>query len=169
MKMKIFFSQGLINSYELESKKAKYPRIILHENLLNILKIMFETQQDDMTLLGVDKMLVCDSNSTIFINPFNKYETLERYVKQDRFKELVKKERGITLTDEDIELSRIIDRNLQTRILKNVNTQISSCRNEAEIDYNKLNKFLWIKEFIEWNQEPKSSKKFEQLNYSHLN
>jgi hypothetical protein len=56
----MIFSEGLVNSYKLESKKAVYPRIVLHDNLFGSLKRMFETQEEDMTLLGLNKLLISD-------------------------------------------------------------------------------------------------------------
>lgn len=162
----MIFSEGLINSHDLESEIAVYPRIILNENLFDILKIMIKDQKDDMALLGVDKMLVCDNNGIVFINPFNPQEAYSKYANQESFKEKVKEEYGVPLPAEHTKIAKIRDSNLQSRILKNVENRIV----EYKDDYTILKKYLWLKELIKWNQDPKSSKiKFEYLKLKHLN
>jgi hypothetical protein len=42
----IVFGQGLIDAYQLENRAAKYPRIILSDNLISKLKYPLETKKD---------------------------------------------------------------------------------------------------------------------------
>ena len=117
------FSDGLIKSYELEKEKAVYPRIILHDNLLSILKDMFENHEKGMTYIGIKKILIRDWDGVIFINPFNKFEVYEEYLKDKNTKSRLKKH-GI-LADDVLKDYKNEDRDLRSKILENVNVKIS--------------------------------------------
>lgn len=47
------FGQGLIDSYKLESNNAKYPRIILSDNLLKELNYPIETKEIDILIINM--------------------------------------------------------------------------------------------------------------------
>ncbi len=158
------FSEGLINSYILESKKAMYPRIILHDNVLNILKYMFENHEEDMTLIGVKKILIRDWDGVIFINPFNLSDVYEEFLKdKDTISRL--KAHGI-LADDVLKDYKKEDRNFQSKVLKNVEDKIKELKSKDKTDYNILKKYLWLKEFIRWNQGYQSKLKFNFIEYN---
>lgn len=73
----IIFSEGLIKAYELESKKAIYPRIILDEELADIIKNYYKTHKNILSHSGIDEILLIDSEGIIFLNPFNYYVSLK--------------------------------------------------------------------------------------------
>jgi hypothetical protein len=172
---KRIFSEGLINSYDLEQNKAVYPRIIIHDNLINILKDMFENHKEDMVSLGVDKILIRDCEGIIFINPFNKFEVFEKHMRTKRFQDKLKKKFGITLQEHHLKSFIQKDVDIQSQISKNVEDKIDEVKsNKNEYKSQKkydniLKKYYWLIEFLKWNINPKSSKiKFEYLKLEHL-
>lgn len=172
---KRIFSEGLINSYKLKSKKALYPRIILHDNLLNILKDMHENHRKDMEILGVDKILVRDWDGVIFINPFNNFEVYENAMQGKRFKRRFKRRFNRPLLRNDLKILEKADKDLQLEILKNVEKKIKELKLKRETEINKdkidnvLKKYYWLREFTKWNRNPKSSKiRFQTLKIEHL-
>jgi hypothetical protein len=162
----MIFSEGIVNSYKLESKKAVYPRIIIHNNLFKSIRAMFENHEEEVDFLGFNKGLICDWDGVIFINPFNNCGIDEKYVKA-RFKEAIKKYEVTPIEDPIYQLKNI-DEDLRSLVLKDVKNQINELKSNPD-DYNKLRKYLWLKELISWNRDPESSKiKFENLKLEHL-
>lgn len=165
----MIFSEGLVNSYELESKKALYPRIIFDNEVSDMLKIMFENYKEAMVYYGIDKMLLFDWDSELFINPFTKRESLKNFIGIEGY-EKDKQPKTPEKTHELIEWCKFEglkqeDKDSQLNILKNVKSHISKLESDKEeIDYNTLRKYLWLQELIKWNIDPESSKiKFEFL------
>lgn len=138
----LIFSEGLIKSYELESK-AVHPRIILDNELLDVLESLYKTHKEFMSDYSIDKLLISDWDGLVFINPFNLIE--------------------ITLKDVDIkDRPKVIeeDKKLKSEISENVQKKIDKYKKEE--DYGILRKYLWLKELIKWNNDENSSKiKFE--------
>jgi hypothetical protein len=157
----LIFSEALIKSYNLELTEAMYPRIILDVTLFKYLKIMYKHHKDSMINLGIDQALVCDWDGLIFINPFKKFESSKDFVKtEEYFKD----------ENEKMEFLCKLDKDFMSSTLQNVEKQIYNFKPlKKKSDYNKLRKYLWIKELIKWNQDPKSSKiRFEKLEYEHF-
>jgi len=73
----IIFSEGLIKAHELESKKAIYPRIILDEELADLIKNYYKSHEQILSRSGIDEILFIDAEGIIFINPFNYYLSLK--------------------------------------------------------------------------------------------
>lgn len=69
----IIFSEGLVKAYELESEKAIYPRIILDEELANLIKKYYKSHKKILLRSGIDEILLIDAEGIVFINPFNYY------------------------------------------------------------------------------------------------
>ena len=130
----MIFSDGLIKAYELESK-AMHPRIILDDEIANILKDLFKTHKDQMSRYGFDKLLVSDWDGLVFINPFDSNALLSDDKKQEAI---------------------IVDRKIILEILKNVENKIKYKDEKIR------RKYIWLKELINWNLDKNSSKiKFE--------
>jgi hypothetical protein len=63
----IIFSGGLVEAYTLESKIAKYPRIVVSPKMLDAVKGL----DDEFDILN--SMFILDSEDVCFLNPFNNY------------------------------------------------------------------------------------------------
>lgn len=163
------FSEGLINSYFLESSLAKYPRIIIHENLYEILKIMIN-DKPKASNFGVNKLLLCDWDGTIFINPFKRFEVREKYLNKKNIRKKFKEQHGFELTKEHFKQMRIKEMRTNERILSNVQNKIHEIRAEEKFDPHVEKKYMWLKELIKWNQNETSSQiKFKYVRYRDLN
>jgi hypothetical protein len=73
----IIFSEGLIRAYELESKSV-YPRIILDDELIRRLKASWAIINEELSVMGMDKVIISDWDGSIFINPFNYFQSIEK-------------------------------------------------------------------------------------------
>jgi len=64
----MIFSQGLVNAYELETKKAVYPRVLVDKIIID----KFEKYEiKELKAVGINKYLLNDWEGMIFLNPFN--------------------------------------------------------------------------------------------------
>ncbi len=147
----MIFSKALIRSYKLESETAIYPRIILDDSLVEIMKNAFHNEKKDIKLYGIDKALLLDWEGVVFLNPFNLGHSLEKYyLSLNKSPYGTEKDTKKALMDQDKE--EIFDVN--DKVKKN----IIKFNSEKKI----LKKYLWLQELIKWNQNPNSSKiKFE--------
>lgn len=65
----MIFSKGLVTAYELESKSAKYPRIVVDKNLIELVE---GTSKDpDDTIRNLNYSLLYDDDGLQFINYLN--------------------------------------------------------------------------------------------------
>lgn len=170
----IIFSQGLVNSYMLESKKAKYPRILVDEKIMQKL-----TNYDSRKILncGLNSVLLKDDKDLVFLNPFNPIVVLESQI--DQIKSYLKSDN--TFNDQDIELLiktfyditiSLFEKNLEiikkvalaqlelihAQIIMNKETFFNEKREEE------FEKYFWIEELLKWNQDENSTGlKFERV------
>lgn len=153
----MIFSEGLIKSYELESK-AVYPRIILDDELINRFKKFWIKNKDTVSLFGVDKLLISDWDGSVFINPFNLSQALENMVLTGHTKKP-----SFYDENKDVKTNLVeIDYKAQMRVLNDLNTKIEELKDKN--DDNVLKKYIWLKELVKWNINPESAKiKFEYL------
>lgn len=154
----IIFSEGLIKAYELESKSI-YPRIILDDELIKRLKTSWISMDDELSIMGMDKVIISDWDGSIFINPFNHFQSLEKMIKNNLTKtSLYEETNGLTIN------SVKSDYEFHIRVLKNLENKISEIKLDDKMDNHVLRKFIWLKELLKWNMDPESSKiKFEYL------
>lgn len=156
----MIFSEGLIKSHLIESKKAIYPRILIDDNLFK----EFKTKIDKKKLRKYNSYLfqtfVYDWDDSIFINPFKKPKVPpedEEYPNVifgiiDRVEDLKKLTSGM----EDL---KDISKNVKNEITR-YKRQIRENKTEIK-KYEKneiLRKFLWLNELIKWNEDKNSSK-----------
>lgn len=167
----MIFSKGLIKAYELESKKAVYPRIIIDDELIKRLEEFWGNHKDILYPLGVDKLLVSDWDGSIFINPFNlsqeSEETpleMENSVFQKALLELERENLSFNGEIDDLRSRFLeIDYDAQIRVSKNLEYKIEKLSSD-KIDDNILRKYIWLNELFKWNLDPESSRiRFEYL------
>ena len=154
----IIFSDGLIKSYYLESKKAIYPRIIIDDELINRIKRLWKHDKTHLSNFGIQKKIIVDWEGTTFINPFNPTQSMGKMFSEGIVENLSSNK------DENTLKSNLegIDKNFHLQVMKNLNNKIAEYKWKG--DNHILRKYLWLKELLNWNMEPKSSKiKFEYL------
>lgn len=149
----MIFSDGLIKAYELENKRAIYPRTILDEELVQRLKWLWMDQRDTIELFGTNKKIIVDEEGIALINPFNLIQSTDK----GNFEE-IKKQFNNKNDFKAYLLS--IDNKYNNEILKNLEDKIEQYKD----DNHKQIKYLWLKDLLNWNMDPKSSEhKFEYL------
>jgi hypothetical protein len=149
----LIFSEGLIKAFDLESKKAVYPRIIIDKELVKRLKRLWKTDKKVLLDFGIDKKILTDWNGTAFINPFNAMKSVARFT-LDKEKEEFKSK---TAFEKEM---RRIDKGYYRGIKKNVENKIAEYKNDDHI----LQKYLWLNELLRWNMNQKQTRiKFEYL------
>ncbi|WP_424353790.1 hypothetical protein [Methanobacterium sp. MBAC-LM] len=144
----MIFSDGLVKAHNLENKEALYPRTILDEDLVQRFKRLWINQKDAILEFNVQTRLITDEEGITFVSPFNLMQSMDKQTLVDTSaprskKDLIK-----------------IDNNFNREILKDVEEKIIKYKDNERV----LPKYEWLKEFINWNIKPKSSKyKFEYL------
>jgi len=140
----IIFSDGLIKAYDLEVKKAIYPRIVLDKSLTDRLIRLWKNQKDKLIDFGINKLLLVDYEGTVFLNPFNPFETMGNNIPEN-------------LKDKNV--SELIDY-FHNKMKVNIQNNIKIHENNERVQ----RKFLWLNELLKWNLNPNNSKiKFEYL------
>ena len=171
----IIFSKGLVDSYLIESKKAIYPRIVIDENLIKELKPILTEQIGLMRKCNLCSAFLLDEAGLLFLNPFklgsyaekaynydkNMFNKANRFVSDPNWMNSFEEEdKGKKLKE--------LDEKIIEDVFKNVERQIKYYKGElvknnySVNQYEKLRKYLWLKELIKWNKDKDSSKiKFE--------
>lgn len=168
----IVFSEGLIKAYELESKKAIYPRVILDYNVQKAVKYIFKNDEklkNAMSCFGVKKMILSDWDNIIFLNPFSWNSTkinskgLEKAMKSGINQYFNALNLKMPPELEDINLNNSFEelQNYSLSFAKNIKNTIEELENKNKDDRNRyhiLQKYLWLQELVKWNIDPKSAK-----------
>jgi len=146
----LIFSGGLVEAYELESKQAKMPRIIVSDKLLKAI--------NENRCYCADYMFLVDNGLT-FINPFNHNLIdsdfvdimIEEYFRNSGVAGIM----DMTFREQD-ELEK-------SRTLESVLTQIDIELAKTGMDENVSQKYKWLKEFVKHEKGEKSEIEF--VNY----
>lgn len=64
----LLVSEGLVQAVEIESKHAKYPRIMLHESVIKELQFILENSEN--SIFDFARYIIQDESNSWFINPF---------------------------------------------------------------------------------------------------
>lgn len=147
----IIFSKGLIKAYKNESEIAIYPRIIIDSELA-------ETIKEEMHSLNFKKLndfigtiIMKDWDGLYFINPFEYFWYMHLLPDTDGFTEQQLETRKKFLEEHNLAYAKIYE-TVETNITKH------------KSDYNTQKKYLWLKEFLEWHNNPTTSKiTFEKM------
>jgi len=144
----MIFSDGLIKAHHLEKKEALYPRTILDEDLVQRFKRLWVDQKDIILDFNVQTRLITDEKGITFINPFNLMQSMDKQTLKDINAQHSKKK------------LKKIDNKFNRERLEDIEGKIIKYKDNKCV----LPKYEWLKEFINWNIKPKSSKyKFEYL------
>ena len=109
-------------------------------------------QRETIELFGTNKKIIIDKEGVAFINPFNLVKSTDKGTYEDLKRQFN--------NEKDFRASVLnLDNDYNGKILKNLENKIK----KHEDDKSVLPKFLWLKDLLEWNMDPKSSNKFEYL------
>ena len=78
---KFLFGDGMVSAYLMESKRAKYPRIIVEENVINLARKHHAAQnRPEEELKYVKDIVTLDDDGYFFIDYFEKYAKQIDYI-----------------------------------------------------------------------------------------
>jgi hypothetical protein len=143
----LIFSGGLVDAYELESKKAKYPRILVSDKFLNEVEHLRSDYKRDM--------FVKEENE-IFINPFN-FTIIDSREANEKLEQIENVLPGNGIISGDFEESAIQEK---VKIVKSVRKIFSSKSIKPEAEPSVVEKFDWIVDFCDF-QLTGNSKRFK--------
>lgn len=162
----IIFSKGLIQAYNLESKKAIYPRTLIDQTIIDKL---LNYDHDSILAMSFDTSIIIDWEYLAFLNPFNLTETSRKQLQavhnnlsfenekiDNNLAKSINKYSMSQLESTDKLLDSVIleEYNELDKILKLINDNLSFYINDEKV----YKKYLWIKEFIIWIKGENSSR-----------
>lgn len=149
----IIFSDSLIKAYTLENEVAKYPRILLDNELIIRLKTLWTNKKEMLLLFGMDKIIIEDQEGSTFINPFNYAQSMEKLI-SDGYTEIPSLyDKNKNLRTNSIEN----DKKIHDKFLEQIEIEIIEEKLNANPDKRILNKCLWLIDLLNWNMDPHSS------------
>lgn len=154
----MIFSNALIKAYDIETKIAKYPRIVIDDNVLkqlnkiakrNIIKVMFP------------KLIVKDWTGLAFLNPFKIIEFVQSMMTE--VPEVIEELNKIaTVNPQILEMVAglepdISDQALTELVYDRINLKLKKHKTDKDI----YEKYLWLREFVDWQDDYKSNLDFK--------
>ncbi len=165
----MIFSQGLVNAYELETKKAIYPRVIVDKIILD----KFEKYgNNELEKYGIKKYLISDWENMVFLNPFNltanlisQFEDANSMVKLEDDDELSRTINNFL--DLSFSIAKPYYEKIQSSTPEIINDIKNHIENNKRANFNNeyvLSKYIWIEELMKWLENENSSNlKFNYL------
>lgn len=147
----IIFSGGLVEAYNLESKVAKYPRIIVSDKLIN---------SELKNNWDYSKILNIDNTDKPFINPFN-YIISTSELADKIVEEFLSKIGTLGITDDSFSEKDLEDKNIKLA------KTFSFCEKElGSTTFDKIEeKYLWMIDFINFELGHYNQRGFRQFNF----
>lgn len=149
----IIFSGGLVEAYNLESKVANYPRIIISKKLLEVFKSSELSNNWDYS-----QILNADNTGEVFTNPFN-YKMSTSKLADKLLEEMMSKGGVKGLFNGSFEAEDLEDKNT---ILKEV-LAISKKEISTGISDKVKDKYNWMIDFINYELSTDNSRGFGQF------
>lgn len=159
----IIFSKGLVNAYQLESKKAVYPRVVIDKIILERLwKYNFET----IKYFGIDIAIIFDWENTAFLNPFGilhssikQFESLFKELNSDDDEPLTKALNTLTRTVSEmtVGLLKSVEEN-EKKGMQLIKDKITENIYLHEKNENIVSKYWWLFELVKWIEKDESAK-----------
>jgi len=151
----VIFSDALIKAYELETKIAKYPRIVVEDS---IVRKQDECFNEHIFKSELKKVFVKDWTGTLFVNPFKLFESFGELIpKVPEAMPIINKMR------EDTKVLKlepdVTDYILAQTVTNDLNIKLKQYGKVPEL----YEKYLWLYEFINWNDEHPNNLIFEYL------
>ena len=154
----MIFSNALIKAYEIETKTAKYPRIVIDEG---VIKKLNKVSQQNIIRTLFPKLIVKDWTGVAFLNPFKIMEFIQTMF--TKAPEIIPELEKIIIDNPKIleDSSK-----LEPDIADNVLTELVWARIRDKLKKHKKDKdiyekFLWLREFVDWQDDYKSNLDFK--------
>ncbi len=153
----MIFSKALIKAYELETKIAKYPRIVLDNS---ILKKLNKISKQNIIKQFYPKLIVKDWTGVPFLNPFKLVDSITTMFTSypeilPKLQEVLVKNPVLTESNQNLEPD-ILDEDLTNMVLENILIKLKKYRRIPDL----YEKYLWLREFVDWQDEYKSNLDF---------
>lgn len=154
----MIFSTALIKAYEIESKIAKYPRIVIDEG---VIKKLNKISKQNIIRTQCPKLIVKDWANISFLNPFKLVESIQKMFTMNP--EIIPELEKIILNNPKIlqdysKLEPDIADNVLTELVR---VSISDKLKKHKKDKDIYEKFLWLREFVDWQENYKSNLDFK--------
>lgn len=147
----IIFSGGLVEAYNLESKVANYPRIILSKKLIETLKNSgLQNNWDYSTILNTD------STNEVFINPFN-YILSTSQLADKAVEEMISILGNDGLFDESFHEKDLKDKNIKLNETQHICEKLMVSSSEKVKE-----KYQWMLDFINYELAIHNARKFNK-------
>jgi len=167
----MIFSKALVEAYHLESKKAKYPRIIIDGKIIRRLQ---NCKPENTIYYNLTNAIIIE-RSNAFLNPFELVATTKgiitnmfkigKFDSDDQDEDFYEPLRTMTSFLEDITMKQLDiategDDSLITKISQTINDQLALYKS----DRNTSCKYLWMRLLVEWiENKDKPQKRFRYI------
>lgn len=154
----MIFSNALIKAYEIESKTAKYPRIVIDEG---VIKKLNKISKQNIIRTHFPKLIVKDWTGVTFLNPFKIMELIQTMF--TKVPEIIPELDKIIVGNPKIlkdtsKLEPDIDDNMLAEFVwDRVSEKLKKYKKDKDI----YEKFLWLREFVDWQDNYKSNLDFK--------
>jgi hypothetical protein len=154
----MIFSNALIKAYEIESKIAKYPRIIIDDG---VIKKLNKISKQNIIRIQCQKLIVKDWASISFLNPFKLMESIQKMLTMNP--EILPELEKIILNNPKIlqDYSKLEPDVADNELTELVRVSISDKLKKHKKDKDIYEKFLWLREFVDWQENYKSNLDFK--------
>jgi hypothetical protein len=147
----IIFSNALVKAYNLESKTAIYPRIVIDKTIIEKIE-KYDTQ--NLITYGLTELIYFDWENVAFINPLSISDTFAKEA-ENMFNnaEFLNDERIKEQLESVPEASRSVALKPYTALLQEYEEIISKVKiksTDQNSSDNVRNKYLWLIEFYKW-------------------
>ncbi|MDQ6471414.1 hypothetical protein RB619_12230 [Flavobacterium sp. LHD-80] len=149
----IIFSGGLVEAYNLESKVANYPRVIISKKLLDVFK-----SSELHNNWNYSQILNIDNTNEVYINPFN-YRISTSQLADQILHEMMSKGGIEGVFSNSFQAEDLKDKNI---ILQEV---LAICQKEMStgISDKVKDKYSWMIDFINYELSTDNSREFSQF------
>lgn len=138
----MIFSEALVDSYKIESKIARYPRIVINQKIISEILLDCDCLPQNITNY-VNSLILMDWEKVCFVNPF-----------EDKSHEILVPESD-KLTKEQIQIrSDFLKTQKDTfnEIMIHVKQNLSK-----ELKPDVMTKYLWLEQLMNWYMTPEKS------------
>jgi hypothetical protein len=154
----MIFSNALIKAYDIESKIAKYPRIVIDDE---VIKQFNKVSKQNIIRTHLPKFIVKDWTNVAFLNPFKFMESFQTMFTQNPeiipILEKIIIDHPKLLEDASTLERELTDKELTELVKSKLRFELKKHKKEKDI----YEKFLWLREFVAWQDNNKNTLDFK--------